>query len=360
MHKYLNPGRKSLKPLMAVALALGAIATSTAWADEVLKNRLLKEGPAGWAKLENLSRGLVASGTQTVEVPAMGEQVASTSKVRWSFGSKGGLVRTVRVRPGESGSVKQAFVAGPRFNFTLQAETPQNPGVVDPDAAADWHVPFMGPDRQPIDFVVKEGVGRYIRAPFTLMGMSLPDLVDDPAFAIEAVDAVQHQGSELVRLTFKYNNPTKLDGRPTITEHLSGTAMTGGKVLLDPMRCWAIKTASLTTNTGGRPIIVIDYGDEINGVPSLKRVVERWVTADAPDDTELAQITKFEFDEFTPGGLSDDDFTLAAFGVNTNTASGESRPRSTSRLFTICAGAVLGVLAIVLSVVAHRKSRNQK
>ena len=298
---YLQESRKIAqraagKAVVRLAEVLREVVAEPDVAQEAtLRDRLLSEGPVGWAKLADARKQIVARGasvTRSVGVEPLHEVPRNEE---WEMMRNGEMVRAIRVRRRDDGTVDTAaMVFGPKFGFV----------AVKIDDA-DYNVVSMGPNRGQIDGFVGNGIGAYLNASWFFLGRSFAELLKIPQVTLGDVTSVEEAGRTLVKAEFRYTPGEK-----------EATKLSGNAFLFDPARHWALVRADLEFD-GTRTRYVVEYGDDVEGLPTPKRV--RWITP--VDDAEIDLVNgpyhelRFAFQEVKAEEIAEKEFTLSAFGL---------------------------------------------
>ena len=275
--------------LVVVVVAV-IIPLSTVADDSSLRERLLREGPVGWAKLEQSHLQIV--GTGTLSTHSSGVDPIQPPKVeQWEIKRNGDLVRAIRVRSRVDGKIESAAaVYGPKFGFFAWNLD-----------GADYVVNSMGPDRGIVDGFVGNGIGAYLNASWNFYGRSFSKLLVAPQLTLGEITSVEEDGKELVKVEFRYT--------PSEEEV---TKWSGNTFFFDPNRHWALQRGELMFG-GERSNYVVVYREDLNDMPTPKRV--SWIRPVGDDGSDAYHELRFEFDKLAVEEVPEEEFTLAAFGL---------------------------------------------
>lgn len=139
---------------------------------------------------------------------------------------------------------------------------------------------------------------------------NLADLVRQPNFRILSAVAINQYGTDLVQITFDNTHQEPVDGKPYFT-------IQSGKLVLDPARHWCLRACELHnkhSNADAKIKIETDLQDGVAGFPIPRHSLEVSDQMRQDGRLVLTSIWDFELNEST-SLPSDDEFTLAAFGL---------------------------------------------
>lgn len=275
-----------------VAVSIAGEATSARADEPSQRERLLREGPIGWARLAGGHDQIVARGTSVTRSVGVQPLHAVPRLEEWEMMRNGELVRGTRVRRREDGTKDTATVVfGPKFGFT----------AVKVDEG-EYRVVSMGPSRVRIDSFVGNGIGAYLNAAWSFMGRSFGDFFALPQVQLGEVETVEEAGRTLVVAEFRYT--------PGENEK---TLLSGNRFFFDPAEDWAVVRGELQFGRE-RNRYEVEYGDDVGGVRTPMRV--RWIRpVDGGRSGKAYHELRFAFQEVNEAEVAEEEFTLAAFGL---------------------------------------------
>ncbi len=208
---------------------------------------------------------------------------------------------------GKNSYVEVAFCLNPRYAFQIQRKSSSSPWVV---------VQLLDLDKDPIPELFERRFAAFastIKHPVTLYDQPLLEVVRKPFFQVLECRRIQRNREELIELVFSYKHPEP---------DRDGTFQ-GGTLVLDPQRCWTLRSYQLEgkTSIGQGPMrYEVDEPGELGAsAPAPKRAhqVNEWTFTKIIDNlSKNKQEWHWEFNLSEPSTLpSEQEFTLSAFGL---------------------------------------------
>jgi hypothetical protein len=308
-----------------------------------LETRFKTEAPRGWAVLEAASRHLDGSGVKTDTwsgTPAATREPKHTTVRFLSHDDSALFTETGSKGPG----IEDVVGVNARYAFRLRRKSASSPYVI----------AYLGSDFKGLREMQYDDILRYIRAPWQISGMPLRQLIADPGFTLNGVFPIRKGNKDLVRVEFDYRPPDPALDRTPVERR---TPIRGGWILLSPEDHWAHQECELIT-PWGKVIGVVQYGEEQDGIPSVRRASETLVRKESlrKAGEDYAVEKRCDFYRWVSRDVPEREMSLAAFGLP---EIGEPIARSNSNhvgYWFLGFGLLFGIVAVSLRVLQYRNS----
>ena len=323
--------------------------------DESLRQRLYTEAISRWATYREIGRRFQASHT-TIDYDLQ-DNGDRTVRIREYYEYKQNARCAMELRqllpplPGKLRPEGKLSVINPKYRFELKRE----------NSEAKWLLVHI--DLNPID-KIETGLSpdlvvqaALVDRPLTFSSIHerLPDLLQDPDFKVVTLAPIAESGRMWIRVAFSCRpkkTVQRIVGRSTIRG--AWLPLVGGWFDLDPQSFWLLQRYEVRTkwedSSTGVMSASFEYSHE--EVPLLKRIVTRYnqISGSSPF---IKSETIQEY-QITMGEPSDAEFTLSAFGLPEPVGVVWEK-KTPVYVWLLLAAGVLGLLALVLRWLAHRR-----
>ena len=265
-----------------------------------LQHQLNTEGISAWKQMQEAAQRLEVSGTQTRRMVSSGKV---TSREQWQFKYRDGamLAKSIESRPSDQeGFSGECRVRGvnPRYAFQIASKDGRSFDV-------------YGFGTSTLKKSLAASIARYAimitDAPWTAVGISLPDLLQRPEFTLLDISEQNIDGHQGIRAEYEFS--------PSPSHGNHDELYQKGWFRVDRGRQWRLQQLEATVHPPGDPEhivkfrINVEYNEDRNGLPVPKRLTI------VRGDGENATDQQFEYRVCDYRLLPDCDFTLSAFGL---------------------------------------------
>ena len=271
-------------PLLVSTLLLPAATSAATDGPDAWKAKLLAEGPPAWAALAERWEAVRVEYrmAQTVVSPSLPEP--RVTETRGALLRDAGGLLYLNVVPGEPAAATVALGTNPDYGFHLRR----------PSAGAGWEVKSLALSREAVSGAVLQLADVAYLTPFSLNGLPLPGLMDDPGITWGDVEHAPDADDRTLTVRFVLNR----DGPPG--------GIDGGTFTFEPDHGWRVREAT-GEMTGGTLRQSTEYrGDG----PAPASAV---VAIESPRGSVITR-TRFPTFEFAPDA-DPAAFRVAAFGL---------------------------------------------
>ena len=294
---------------MRIRLAIGCALTSSlvlwagvAWSrsdDASLKEKVLKTYPEALRALETHFDKAFGSVTGTEE-HGVGKPKHLRIGGLFTFASNGPhLAKVTRIAAGTAINNQKSLT--PRETvFCFNKENSFS--LVKEEGKPDFTIMSLATNKDEHTFI-KNQMGfwlySYLRAPFSMGGLSMHTIIADGGIAIQRVSLVQRDDEPLLKIEFDFKKGQNKRLRDA------------GWVLVAPQEKWVIREYELSDVTHVYHGLV-EYAQPQDGFPVPKRVVSTRTPLGGRQPTDSGT---YDFKELRFGDVPDSEFQLSAFGL---------------------------------------------
>jgi hypothetical protein len=149
----------------------------------------------------------------------------------------------------------------------------------------------------------------FLLAPWQVSVTPLTYLVESPYF--ESISLKRAAERDSVVMQFRFSPPDRPPPRTARELTPLDTPMREGTITFAPNLNWAITEYDFISRGGGRNRRQVTYDGLVDGMPRLRRVVDRMGGADVAGGREI----RCEVEEWTRRVIPPEEFTLTAYGM---------------------------------------------
>lgn len=293
-----NKDRLRLRGVIAcVALCgFGLVRSEGLGDDSELRQRFLNEYPAAVERIEKAYGSIQLKARCEVPQP---DGVDPLVEQHAYYGNGENL----RLDMLESGGGERAQVATPTRNFRL----------VKNEATSDFVVEELDVSTYK---AARESIRLFAKLPyaaFCIFEFPFITFMRDPAFSLISAEEIEHAGRQMVKITWELP-----DFVPDVPK---GEYVAGGWVILSPDESWVIYESFYNYRINIYPDagihVVIEYGEELDGVPIPTTMTRSSVTSEGRRIAERQETV-----ELITEPASSEEFQLSAFGIPNNVGRG--------------------------------------
>lgn len=314
-------------PLLVVGLAVAILPGGLARADDVEMERFRNECPQALERLER-AYSEIKGECQVIER-------AGLSGRRW-------VAEEIRFE--SSGELHKATIkenAHPELNprphvKVLSYGEEDGFSILKPPGESNFRIASVR-DARRTKGSHDNKVGRALNAPFSVFVLPLSQILKFPTCRLLSAESFNRAGKSLTRVRLTYGDPGK--PQPVTLE-------------LDPSACWAIARSEFYFREGpgsAGEITEIEYGPQVDGIPTLKSVKILEVSPSSPTPPKVFEFQRFEFGPTPP-----EEFTLSYYGLPNMATPSKSGGLSAPAFWLFSLGAAGVGLWLILRGVSRR------
>ncbi|MGO9597130.1 MAG: hypothetical protein ACLP7Q_03820 [Isosphaeraceae bacterium] len=311
-----------------------SLGSARARAQEVdAKARFLAEAPAAWKVLATIADHVEVHAIHVDAIVGI-KGARPDFKRKFRFLSNGQFLRAEHLGMESTGSF--AYVVNPRYGFCVGRTTDKDPFQIKD---------IRKPDDDGIRVEIENLALGWIRPAFGDW-VNFQEMHAESKIVIKRVTASRVASEELVRVEFE-SNPQRIGKLP----------WRKGSVTLAPDQLWGFRQYDVSGVWGtekGKFTGVVEYGQKIEGLPSLRRIHLSKFDESGKYPTNSSEEIETTFTKWVHRDAPEQEFTLTSFGLP-EIADPPKGASSTHQSWWL----ILGALSLAATVTLHLTRRSR-